>query len=119
MKPKFFDLARKLSKKSEHHQHHLGCVIVNGNKVIGLGFNKNKTHTKALTEFKTLHAEVSAIINADEEDLIGSEAYVYRETKLGKLGLSKPCSYCENMLRSVGISKVYYTSPEGYKEEIL
>jgi deoxycytidylate deaminase len=117
-KNRFFQIAKKLSQKSDHRQHRLGCILVKGNSLIGLGFNQNKTHTKSTNEFRTLHAEVSAIVNANEEDLYGSVAYVYRETKSGALGLSKPCAACENMLRSFGIKKVYYTSPEGYKEEI-
>lgn len=117
MKLKHFHLASKLAKKSDHRQHKLGAVITKGNKVLGIGFNKNKTSPKSNNEFNTLHAEISCILNTDEEDLEGSEIYIYRQTKSGKLGLSKPCPACEHMLKSVGIKIVYYTSPEGYVEE--
>ena len=117
MKIKHFLLARKLSKKSTHSQHKLGCCLVKGNRIIGLGFNQDKTSPKSTNPFNTLHAEVSAIINADEEDIKGSVAYVYRETRLGTLGMSKPCKFCSEMLRSLGVKAVYYTSPEGYQQE--
>lgn len=115
---KYFSLARKLSKKSDHPQHKLGCILVNGNKIIGLGFNKIRTHSRSTNPWKTCHAEVASVVNAEEEDLFGATAYVYRETRNGSLGLSKPCIYCESLLRSVGIKKVYYTIINGYEEQI-
>lgn len=118
MKLKHFQLASKLAKKSTHHQHHLGAVITKGNKILGVGFNKNKTSPRSNNAFSTLHAEISAILNTDEEDLEGSEIYIFRATKSGKLGLSRPCIFCEKMLRSVGIKKIYYTTTEGFQEEI-
>jgi deoxycytidylate deaminase len=118
MKIKFFDLAKKLSFKSNHRQHKMGCVIAKGNKLLGIGFNKNRTHPKSMSEFRTLHCEVDAVINAGEENLNGAIAYIYRQTKGGKLGLSRPCLGCEALLRSYGIKTVYYTSPEGYQKEI-
>lgn len=109
MKLKYFDLAKKLSKKSDHHSHQLGCVIVNKNKVIGLGFNQIKTHTRSLHQFKMLHAEMSALLGNSYEDLRGCEAYVYRECKNGKKAMAKPCPACEQALKLAGIKKVYFT----------
>jgi deoxycytidylate deaminase len=47
MKNRFFDVAKAASKHSDHPAHKLGAVIVKGNKIISVGFNKNKTHTKS------------------------------------------------------------------------
>ena len=116
MKLKYFDLARKLSVKSTHHQHKLGCVIVKKNKIVGVGFNEVKTHTQSPHPYKMLHAEISALLWNSYKDLEGSEAYVYRERKDGKLALAKPCSACESALRVAKIKKVYYSSETGYQE---
>jgi tRNA(Arg) A34 adenosine deaminase TadA len=117
MKPKFFAIARKLSKHSTHSQHKMACVISRGRKIVGLGFNKSKTHPKSMAHYQNIHAEFSAILNGCEEDLEGCVAYVYRETKSGDLGMARPCSACYQALKRVGIKKVYYTTEQGYVEE--
>lgn len=109
MKNKFFDLAKKLSKKSQHHSYKMGCVIVNKNKVVSLGINKIKTHTKSPHRFKMLHAEIDAVLGIDQEELKGCTAYVYRGTKDGKPAMSKPCPACQTILKEAGIKQVYYT----------
>lgn len=115
MKERFFMLAKKLASHSDHSQHHLGAAIVSGNKVIGVGFNKNKTHPKSFHKFKGIHAEFSAVMNSREQNVRGASIYVYRETKNGTLGNSKPCIFCQDMLRSVYIKNVYYTTENGYE----
>jgi dCMP deaminase len=118
MKQKFFNLAKKLSLHSTHPQHKLAAVVTRRNKVISLGFNKYKTSPRSPHPFYSLHAEVSAIINA-KQDLQGCSIYVYRETKNGTLGLSRPCHSCLNAIQEAGIKVMYYCTPEGYKEEIV
>jgi deoxycytidylate deaminase len=115
MKLKFFDLAKKLSKKSSHPQYKLGCVIVRGNEIVSIGFNQLKTHPKSVTPYKQLHAEINAVLSADKKDLSNCEVYVYREHHDGSLALSKPCQYCQAVLESVGIEKVYYTHDNGFR----
>jgi tRNA(Arg) A34 adenosine deaminase TadA len=117
MRMKWFDLARKLSKKSDHQDHKLGCVIVKGSKVIGLGFNKLRTSPRAKTRYNRLHAEVSALLNSGREDLTGCEAYIYRETKLGVPACSRPCPHCMSALILTGIKKICYSDNGSFKEE--
>lgn len=117
MKLKFFDLAKKLSKFSDHTQHHLGCVIVRGNKVVGMGFNQLKTHSRSPHKYKSIHAEFHAIIKSRYEDLTGCEAYIYRENKSGDLAMARSCSYCMDAFRVAGIRKIFFSSPTGYQME--
>lgn len=119
MKLRFFDLAKKLSIHSEHHQHRLGAVLTKKNRIIGMGFNKNKTHTLSPHPYKHLHAEISALLASSREELIGSHAYVYRETKQGILANARPCMSCFNALKEAGVSKIYYTNDAGYHEEVI
>lgn len=114
MKMKFFDLAKKLSRNSTHYQHKLGAVIVKGNKIVGVGFNKLKTNSKSNHLYHSHHAELDAILNANTSDLTKMSIYVYRETKDGSLGSSKPCRFCEKLIASYGIKEVFYTDKAGY-----
>lgn len=115
MKHRYFDLAKKLSVKSTHPKHQLGCVLVNKNRIVGVGFNKFKTHTKSNHAFQMLHAEVDALLGQDRSVLKGCDAYVYRETKDGQPAMSKPCQACELALRDAGIRNVYYTTDGGFE----
>lgn len=119
MKSKFFNLARKLSYKSDYHSHRLGAVIVRGGDIIGVGFNKRKTHPMSKTRFNNIHAELSAVLNSGLETLHGCDIYIYRETKLGQVALARPCAHCAEMLRQLSISNVYYTTDTGYAQEEL
>jgi deoxycytidylate deaminase len=115
MKLKYFELARKLSKLSEHH-HQIGAVIVRKNRVLGVGFNKpRKTHTKSNNAYRTVHAELAAILAA-QEDLTGTVVYVYREFKDGSPNLAKPCKYCQLLIKQAGIKRVFYTANRTFEE---
>lgn len=112
---KFFELAKKLSEKSTYC-HKLGAVITSKKgKILGIGFNTNKTHSRANTPFKTVHAEFDAMLDADEDDLLNSVIYVYRQHRNGELALSKPCECCETLLKDAGVKTVHYTSSNGYE----
>lgn len=117
MKSRFFNLAKKLSYKSDYQSHRLGAVIVKGNEIIGVGFNKKKTHPLSETRFNNIHAELSAVLNAGIESLHNCSIYVYRETKQGQPAMARPCEHCMKMLKNLSISKVFYTTENGFKEE--
>jgi deoxycytidylate deaminase len=117
MKMKFFNLAKRLSYKSDYHTHRLGAVIVRNNDVVGIGFNKRKTHPLSKTRFNNIHAELSAILNAGLESLEGCDIYVYRETRHGETAIARPCLHCLEMLKSLSVSRMYYTTGNGFSEE--
>jgi len=110
---RYFELAKKLSRKSDHHRHKLGCVIVNRNKIVGVGWNLLKTHPSSRNKYRTIHAELAAILGIDPADLHGSSVYVFRESTHG-LALAKPCPTCNKMLQDCGVREVIYTTNEGY-----
>jgi dCMP deaminase len=98
-----------ISRHSEYTVQ-IGAVIYRGNKVISVGFNKVKSHPKLANEdrFYSLHAEMSAIINAKQE-LKGCSIYVYREFKEGGYALAKPCNRCMATIIESGITKIFFT----------
>lgn len=116
MNLKFFDLAKKVSKLSNHSHHRLGSVIVRGSKIVSVGTNKVKTHPRSTHPFHSLHSEMAAILLAKQE-LYGCEIYVYRETKDGIPALSKPCIYCLPLIQESGIKKIHYSVNGSYKTE--
>lgn len=115
MKQKFFNIAKNLSHLSKHKKCALGAVIVHKNRIVSVGINQHKTHTRSPAKFRTLHAEIAAILNA-RQDIRGCDIYVYRENKNGQLAISKPCAVCRDMIEEVGIKNVYYSDHDGYKK---
>jgi dCMP deaminase len=118
MNIRFFDLAKKVSKLSNHTRHQLGAVIVRGSKVVSVGINNIKTHPKSPHPYKSLHCEMSAILLA-KQDLTGCEIYVYREVKTGAPAMSRPCVYCMPFIQDTGITQIHYTVNSGYKTESI
>ncbi len=113
---KFFKLAKTLASKSTHNEQKHGCVIVYKGKVVSSGYNKAQTHPKSTHGFNNLHAEMSAIFKL-ERATSKHVAYVYREHRSGVKALSKPCQFCEKILRLTGIKTVYYTIEDGWTKE--
>jgi deoxycytidylate deaminase len=99
---------RNVSKHSNHRVK-VGAVIVK-KKPIGVGFNKCKSHPKYTNDTsKSIHAEISALINCKDNNIEGGSIYVYRETKRGVPALARPCKNCMLQLKKRGIKKVFYT----------
>lgn len=119
MKLKFFRIAKKLAVKSDVKQKH-GAVLVSGNKILGLGFNRSKTSIRRSNHpFSSIHSETDALGSALPSETVGSTMYIYRETRDGVLANSRPCIYCMKALKLAGVRKVCYTIENGYKEEAL
>jgi deoxycytidylate deaminase len=107
------NLAKKASFEGQHHQYLVGACIVRSGHVLSIGYNKNKTHPM-MGKFRHLHAEVDALLKVKDRDTLrGSDIYVTRQNKNGRVGLAKPCSTCMGHLRSFGVRNVYYTGSNG------
>jgi deoxycytidylate deaminase len=114
-KDKFFKLAKRVAERSTSTPR-LGCVIVSKNKVISFGYNNmSKTHPKSNHPYKTLHAEIHALIGVPSEELVGCDVYVYREIKSGRVAIAKPCDTCMQALQVAKIKKVFFTTNTGWE----
>jgi deoxycytidylate deaminase len=108
MKKRFFNLARRASLKSDHPLHRLGAVIVRGNRIVSIGYNKYKTNPHSPHPYKHVHAEVMAILRSNGE-CVGGDLYIYREGRDGLPRISRPCKSCILAIKKAGIKNIYYT----------
>lgn len=126
----FFNTAKDVSKLSNYRQHHLGCVIVDKNRIISSASNSEKTDTlqKKYNKYRfdcestpaKAHAETLALkplLRNKDIDFSRLKVYLYREHANGELAMSRPCASCMAMLKQSGIKTVYYTTENGYAEE--
>lgn len=108
-------MAAKAAFKSSFKQHRVGAVIVKGGNILSTGFNSRQP-SKLLGTY-TRHAEASAILALLKDrrlsDLAGSDIYVTRYTAGGVCSMARPCPSCYKLIRSVGISHIFYTDKLG------
>lgn len=98
----------------------MGAVIANKGRVLSTGINEVRYYKSCPTPRKwedSLHAEQSAILkllNSNRQhELIGSTLFICRINRSSKPMLAKPCKYCEDLIKAVGIKRVVYTTDTG------
>lgn len=116
-------IATNQAKKSTFHRTRVGAVITKGGRIFSTGFNELRYYRKLPTKKpwdNSLHAEGKAVMRllrtGRQTDLINASIYISRVKKDGTPGLAKPCKFCEELIRAVGIRKVFYTTDEGSVE---
>lgn len=119
--PNRFRAALAAAMQSEDYQYKLGAAIFAKKRLISVGANNAKTHP--LSRFYgrpvTVHAEMQAIIRAKNvvESLEGMVLVVARIKRNGEIGMARPCSGCEAIIRRNGIKEVWYTTENGWAKE--
>lgn len=118
------NLAVKQAHKSTF-KHQMGAVIVKGARVIAVGHNRINRYSRKVHQKwpGSLHAEQAAILKVLNQPnglstLVGAALYVSRTNADGGVMLAKPCKFCMETIKAVGISRVIYTTNEGTTEEI-
>jgi tRNA(Arg) A34 adenosine deaminase TadA len=122
MNDNLYDLAIEVAKSSPSKKL-VGAVLLNKNRVVTTATNlERKSHPLqakfaervGLKEKIFLHAEIAALVKCREEcDTI----IVARVNNQNKLRNSRPCPICSLALKQAGVSKVYYSTNEGFLYE--
>jgi deoxycytidylate deaminase len=111
---RYLQMAANVSRSSDHTLHKMGAVIVRGGNVISVGCNKNRTHPMSKNYYRTIHAELDAMIAAGfVHGTYDGKMYVVRMTKGGAMATSKPCKDCWVLLKQAGILKVTFINGKG------
>ena len=126
----FFRAAKSVSEFGSHHRHKVGAIVVMKHRIISSGCNSMKTHPlqKQYNKYRfkedsvhACHAELVALLPLirDNVDLADASIYVYREHKNGTPGCARPCKSCMELIKDVGIKRIFYTTDDGYAREDL
>jgi len=111
----FMAIALLVSKRSSCHRLHVGCILVQNNRIISSGYNGHLPNTKHRSvirnnhEQMTVHAEVNSIIDCAKRNISTNNATAYIT--------HYPCLNCFKSLISAGIKKIIYN--ENYKNDSL
>ena len=99
------------------------------NKLLAIGQNNpEKTHTQALVlaqrfnihnEYPYLHAETDLISRLWGKHYVDSslKMVIVRLNKRGQLRCSKPCERCNQIIRSLGLNKVWWSTENGFYKQ--
>lgn len=127
-----FQHAQAAAEMSDFKRARVGCVVVEGGKVLACGFSTHRSHTlqakydkhrtfRAGAEPKhSLHAEISAMSQLIDDKSVNwsrVEVYVYRACKDRPQGMARPCPACLAMLKDFRVRHVYYSTDIGYAYE--
>jgi cytidine deaminase len=91
----------------------MGAVVSHRNRPISFGFNKGKTHPRSKTVYRTIHAELDAVLGAPRSELQRASITVVRVSKAGVFGMSRPCGGCIEMLKELQFATMYYHDRSG------
>lgn len=93
--------------------------LLDKNKIVSFGYNDSfSTHPIGKRydfRYNNIHSELSAILRAKwyVDKLHKLTLVNVRFKRSGELGLSKPCTRCQEMLKDFGITNIYYTLEDG------
>lgn len=107
---RLFNIALERTADSDHAIP-MSAILVKGSRILSYGVNGYKTHPRQISrydEWRSIHAELDAILGVSKRKLEGATLYVARKRKDGSPGISKPCSSCIKLIRSSGIKRVVY-----------
>ena len=111
----FMAIALLVSKRSSCHRLHVGCILVQNNRIISSGYNGHLPNTKHRSvirnnhEQMTVHAEVNSIIDCAKRNISTNNATAYVT--------HYPCLNCFKSLISGGIKRIIYN--ENYTNDSL
>ena len=126
--------AKGVSECSDFPRQKIGCILVQGNRVLAVGYNCTKKNPmqKRYNRYRnfeedsvnngSIHAEMQILIKTKywNVDWNNTVLYIYREFKRNhKPALAKPCLACSYALWGRGITEVYYTdhtNSKGYSK---
>lgn len=111
----FKQIAEITATRSNCDKLHVGCILVNNNRIIAQGYNgflpgcPHDSHIVNGHEIATIHAEQNTIIDCAKRGVScnGATAYITHY----------PCFNCTKTLLAGGINKIYYIND--YNNDIL
>jgi tRNA(Arg) A34 adenosine deaminase TadA len=95
------------------------AVYFDGNRVVK-AFNNHKTHTisaRYKTPWHRTHCELATLRQV--RNPVSGTLYLYRHLHNMQTGNARPCKACEKYIKARGITKVVYTTSDGFAVERL
>ena len=121
----YYNIAIDIALESEQH-YKLGCVIIKNGQIICRNCNDKRSRING-KNFVCIHAEVNCIHNLlkYEKNQRKLKKYIIFVVRLGKdelgntiLRNAKPCKYCTESIKKIGLKKILFSNDNGNIEKI-
>ncbi|UCH57853.1 MAG: cytidine deaminase [Candidatus Bathyarchaeota archaeon] len=127
----FLNIALAVAGRSTCLRRQFGAVIVNGNTIVGTGYNgtakgvinchdvgcikelKHLPQNRAYDLCPAVHAEENAIINSNRADRIGAKLYIAGIDSEGNYTKAVPCLRCKRKIINSEIEEVVILDETG------
>jgi dCMP deaminase len=127
----FLNIALSVATRSTCLRRKFGAVIVNGNTIVGTGYNgtakgvvncyevgcikdeKSLPQNRAYDLCPAVHAEENAIINSNRADRIGAKLYIAGIDADGEYTKAVPCQRCQRKIINSEIEEVVLLDESG------
>jgi deoxycytidylate deaminase len=114
---KILNLAERAATRSPLPRFQTGCVIVNRDELVTLGWSH--TSSVKLACYRSVHAELHALGRCDQRALKGATiSIVTLSRKSGNRTDAMPCLHCMRNIVRVGINKIIIPGPNNTTEII-
>lgn len=116
--PRGLRKAAKFFQRQPHKKKLMVSVFIQGS-TIRYATNLMKTSPQSSARNNFQHCEF--VVLSGIPDPSKGKLFIYRERQDNKLpAMARPCHYCLQMLREKGVSRVWYSTDNGWaKEKIL
>ena len=132
----FLDIALSVAARSTCLRRKFGAVIVNGNTIVGTGYNGNAKgvincyevgciknekelpQNRAYELCPAVHAEENAIINSNRSDRIGATLYIAGFDSDGNYAKAVPCKRCKRKIINSELSEIILLDSNGQQVRI-
>ena len=126
----YFNAARAVSELSDHRCK-IGAIVVLKHRIVSSACNSDcKTHPlqKRYNRYRfaedtphKCHAELLALLPLIKNcvDLSNASIFTYRRHNDGSLACARPCKSCIELIKDCGITKIFYTTEDGFAREDL
>ena len=126
----YFGAAKAVSELSDHRCK-IGAIVVLKHRIVSSACNSDcKTHPlqKRYNRYRfsedpphKCHAELLALIPLikNNVDLSNASIYTYRQHRDGSLACARPCPSCMELIKDVRITRLFYTTDDGFAREYL
>jgi hypothetical protein len=113
---RYVNLSYALMNRKAHRCFHTSFVVRKG-KVLAIGINQIKTHPKikqyGYHALCGLHSELDAALKLGFTDCSDLILINIRIDGKGQLNMSKPCQFCQKLIKQLNFKSVFYSGPDG------
>ena len=94
----------------------VGAILFHRKRILQAKHNSYKTHPALAKFYKYphMHAEAACILAHGLDNCKGLDLLVVRVGKKNNMTMAKPCDPCSELIKYVGINKVFYSDWDGH-----